>query len=348
MLTSVIQIGVLGTCSFFVATALTPLVTHFLYKYKIGKQIRGAGHTPIFSALHEKKRGTPTMGGILIWGTVLIVTFSFAFISTLVAPHPIAKLDFFVRSETFLPLGMMIFAALIGLIDDLWGIKGKGKNEDGIRFRYKIVWYLLIGLVGGLWFFYKLNWDVVTIPLMGTYAIHGWYIPLFMFIITATGVSVNETDGLDGLAGGVLLCAFVAFGAIAFATGKVNLAALCAVISGALLSFVWFNIPPARFYMGDTGSMALGVTLGVIAMLTNSLFLLPIIGIIFVAEALSVILQILSRRLRNGKKIFKSAPLHHHLEAIGWSEPKIVMRFWVISGVFSVLGIIIALIDMKI
>ena len=162
----------------------------------------------------------------------------------------------------------------------------------------------------------------------------------------ATAFSVNETDGLDGLAGGTLLFAFASFGVIAFITGKYDLAAFCGVIVGALLAFLWFNINPARFYMGDTGAMSLGITLGVIAMLTNSALILPVIGLIFVIESLSVIIQQLSKKIR-GKKIFISSPVHHHLEASGWSEPKIVMRFWVIAGVSAAMGLIIFLLDKK-
>lgn len=347
IITSIIKIGILATFAFIIANISTPILTHFLYKYIGGKQIRNNGDTPIFSKLHEKKRGTPTMGGILIWGTVLITIFLFALLGDVIKIPFVQHLNFFTRSETFLPFGAMIFAAVIGLVDDIWGIKGKGGNNDGIRFRHKILLYIFIGLVGALWFFFKLDWDVINVPLVGTFQIGWWYIPIFTAIITMTGVSVNETDGLDGLAGGVLMCAFSAFGVIAFMQGRFDLAAFCAVITGALLSFLWFNIPPARFYMGDTGAMSLGVTLGVIAMLTNSVFLLPIIGFVLILESLSVVIQLFSRKVFNGKKVFKSAPIHHHFEAKGWSECKIVMRFWVISAIFSGIGIIIALLDIQ-
>lgn len=171
-----------------------------------------------------------------------------------------------------------------------------------------------------------------------------WIVPIFIFIIVATSFSVNEIDGLDGLAGGTLLAAFAAFGSIAFLQGKYDLATFCGVITGALLAFLWFNINPARFFMGDTGAMSLGVTLGIVAMLTNSVLLLPIIGFLFVVESLSVIIQVLSKKFL-GRKVFLSSPLHHHLEAIGWPEPKIVMRFWVIAGVAAVIGVIVALLE---
>jgi phospho-N-acetylmuramoyl-pentapeptide-transferase len=199
-------------------------------------------------------------------------------------------------------------------------------------------------VVGAWWFYAKLGWDVLHVPFLGSFNIGWWYVPIFIFTIVATSFSVNEIDGLDGLAGGTLLSAFAAYGAIAFLQGRYDLATLCGVIAGALLAFLWFNINPARFFMGDTGAMSLGVTLGIVALLTNTVFLLPIIGLLFVIESLSVIIQITSKRLR-GKKVFLSAPIHHHLEAIGWPEPKIVMRFWVISAVTGVAGVIIALLD---
>jgi phospho-N-acetylmuramoyl-pentapeptide-transferase len=174
--------------------------------------------------------------------------------------------------------------------------------------------------------------------------IHWWYIPTFIFVLVATSFSVNETDGLDGLAGGTLLIAFASYAIISFVMGRYDLTVFCAVIIGALLAFLWFNIPPARFYMGDTGSMSLGITLGIIAMLTNNVFILPFIGFIFVVESVSVIIQILSRKIRH-KKVFLSAPIHHHFQAKGWSESKIVMRFWLISGIMAVIGLMIFFAD---
>ena len=186
---------------------------------------------------------------------------------------------------------------------------------------------------------------MVHLPLYGNVEIGWWTIPLFLFVIVATSFSVNETDGLDGLAGGVLLTSFATYSAISFIQGRYQLATFCAVIAGALLAFLWFNIHPARFMMGDTGSMSLGVTLGVVALLTNTVWVLPIIGFILVIESASVLLQLASKKLRHGKKIFISTPIHHHFEAIGWTEPKIVMRFWIISAVMAVMGFVLFLID---
>jgi phospho-N-acetylmuramoyl-pentapeptide-transferase len=238
----------------------------------------------------------------------------------------------------------MFFAALIGLIDDFMGISRMGKTGKGLLMRERIIVYTAIACVAAYWFYFKLDWDLLHIPFVGDFNIGLWYIPVFIFAIVATAFSANETDGLDGLSGGTLLSAFVAYGVICFSQGKIELAALCGAIIGALLAFLWFNIHPARFFMGDTGVMALGITLGVIAMLTNTLFFLPLIGFILLIESLSVIVQVVSKKIRH-KKIFLSTPIHHHFEAKGWPETKVTMRFWIISGVMTVIGLILFFID---
>ncbi len=334
-----------ATLSFIFAILSAPLLTHFLYKYKLGKKIRNSGNTPIFSALHAHKAGTPTMGGVLIWGTVLILILFFYFLHRIFPLDIFAQFNFLSRAETLLPLGALVASALIGLFDDWLDVREKGVfGGGGLKLRHRLLVFLAIATIGALWFYFKLDWTVLHIPFLGNFEIGFWYVPIFIFIIVATAFSVNETDGLDGLAGGTLLISFAAYGVIAFAMGRYDLATFCAVIIGALLAFLWFNIPPARFYMGDTGSMGLGVTLGIIAMLTNNAFLLIFIGIIFLVESLSVILQILSKRIRH-KKIFLSSPIHHHFQALGWPEAKVVMRFWVIAGIGATIGLLIFLVD---
>ncbi|HAZ16855.1 MAG: phospho-N-acetylmuramoyl-pentapeptide-transferase [Candidatus Jacksonbacteria bacterium RIFCSPLOWO2_02_FULL_43_9] len=344
-MSQIIPFGIVTTLAFVIAMILTPLWTHVLYRWNLGKNIRNNGDTPVYSALHEKKRGTPTMGGVLIWMTTIIVLFGLYGLSIVLPFEWVKQLNFLSRFETWLPAASLIAAACIGLADDVLDIIKFGKQGIGIRFRYKLILYAGIAIVGALWFYYKLGWDVIRVPFFETIAIGWWYIPLFLFVIIGTGFAVNEIDGLDGLAGGTLLTAYAAYGAIAFAEGKIHLAMFCGVIAGALLAFLWFNIYPARFFMGDTGSMSLGVTLGIISMLTNYSLLLPVIGLLFVIEALSVIIQVVARKVFH-KKVFAAAPIHHHFEAKGWPEPKIVMRFWVISAVTAVIGIVIALIDL--
>ncbi|HPY08948.1 MAG TPA: phospho-N-acetylmuramoyl-pentapeptide-transferase [bacterium] len=341
----IIRVLFFSVLSFVVAILSAPLLTHFLYKYKLGKKIRNSGKTPIFSELHAHKAGTPTMGGILIWGTVLALILFFYFLSNILPSNTWQFFNFLSRSETLLPLGALIATALIGLVDDWLDVTGKGVfGGGGLKLRHRLIIYTLIAIFGTLWFYFKLDWTVIHLPFFGNFEIGAWYIPIFIFIIVATAFSVNETDGLDGLAGGTLLISFAAYGVIAFVMGRYDLATFCAVIIGALLAFIWFNIPPARFYMGDTGAMSLGMTLGIIAMLTNNALLLIFIGFIFLIESLSVIIQILSKKIRH-KKVFLSAPIHHHFQAIGWPESKVVMRFWVIAGMAAAMGLIIFLLD---
>jgi phospho-N-acetylmuramoyl-pentapeptide-transferase len=342
----VIKILLFTGLAFIFTMAWTPLFTHFLYKYKLGKNIRNNGNTPIFSKLHLHKAGTPTMGGILIWLTVLIFSTIFYYLAVFFPNGIFSNLNFLSREETLLPLGALIATALIGLFDDWLDIRGNGvKGGGGLNMTHRFGIYAIIALFGALWFYFKLDWDLFHIPFLGFIQLDWVYILIFIIVIVSTAHSVNLTDGLDGLAGGALLTSFASYAIIAFTMGKYDLAVFCGVIVGALLAFLWFNIMPARFYMGDTGAMSLGVTLGVIAMLTNTALILPVIGLIFVIESMSVIIQIGSKKLRNGKKVFLSAPIHHHFEAKGWIEAKIVMRFWIISGVAATIGLILFLLD---
>jgi len=344
----IIKILFFATFAFIFAMSLTPLLTNFLYKYKLGKKIRNNGLTPIYTELHAHKEGTPTMGGVLIWGTVLIFILMFSVLSNWWPDSLWSKLNFLSRPETLLPLGALIITALIGLVDDWLDVRGKGViGGGGLKLQHRLLIYTFIATAGALWFYFKLNWTIFHIPFLGNFEIGAWYIPVFIFMIVATAFSVNETDGLDGLAGGTLLISFAAYGVIAYSLGRYNLATFCAVIIGALLAFLWFNIPPARFYLGDTGAMSLGVTLGIIAMLTNSSLLLIFIGLVFLIESLSVIIQILSKKLF-GRKVFLSSPIHHHYQALGWPEAKVVMRFWVVAAIGASIGLIIFLIDLRI
>ena len=339
----IIKIFFLTTVSFILTLAWTPLLTHFLYKYHLGKGIRDAKAAPIFARMHKKKAGTPTMGGVLVWGTTLFLIIFFSILAK-IFDGVFDQLNFLSRGETLLPLGALVASAVVGLIDDLFDVWRMGHDGGGLRMRHRFLIYGLIAIVGAWWFYFKLDWTVLHIPFYGNLDIGWLYIPFFIFIIISAAHSVNLTDGLDGLAGGTLLAAFGAYGAISFSQGRYDLATFCGVIVGALLAFLWFNINPARFFMGDTGSMSLGVTLGIIAMLTNAALLLPIIGFIFLIETFSVIIQMISKKFL-GRKFFISSPLHHHLEAKGWPEPKIVMRFWVMASLAAVIGLILFLVD---
>ena len=330
-LTQLTNIFLLSTAAFVLAMAATPLWTHILYKYRLAKRIRTAGvgksSASVFRKLHGRKSGTPTMGGVLVWVTVALITI-FGNLS---------------RAETYLPLFTLVSVGVIGLVDDYLNIRGIGAKGGGIRVWHKLVAELVIGAVGAWWFFDKLGFSTLHVPGVGDLDIGWLFVPVFILVIVATTNAVNITDGLDGLAGGLLALAFLAFGGLSYVNELYALAAFCGTITGALLAFLWFNVHPARFFMGDTGALALGATLGVVAALNDALLVLPIIGFVFVLETLSVILQLTWRRL-TGRKLFRSAPLHHHFEAIGWPETKVTMRFWIIGSICAVLGLVIGVI----
>ncbi len=339
-----IKIFSLTTIAFLLAIALTPLLTKILYKYNLGKQIRNDGSTPFFSHMHAQKEGTPTMGGVLVWGTTILLAVSFWVLDRFLGVDEFHILNFLTRKETLLPLGALLGAAIVGLMDDYLDIRKLGHEGRGFRFRFKIILYTAVSLIGAWWFYYKLGFDFVHLPFYGDITLGWLFIPFFLLVTVGTSFAVNQTDGLDGLAGGVLLIAFISFAVIAFMQGRDNLAALLGVVSGSLLAFLWFNVHPARFFMGDTGSMGLGVLLAIVAFLTNSVLLLPLIGLIFVIEAASYFIQIFWR-LTLKRKFFLSAPIHHHLEAIGWPEAKITMRFWILSSIAGIMSIIIFFLD---
>jgi len=339
ILSEAVRVTILAAISFLVALAATPFWLRFLKKNNMTKQIRPAKDAPVFNKFHEKKQGMITGGGVIIWVTVLGLALVF-WIMSLFFDGFWNYLNFIDRGQTYLPLAALLIAAVLGFFDDWIGALRIGPAGGGIKVRYKLILYTLIAAVGAWWFYFKLEWTELYIPFLGLVEIGWWYIPFFMFIIVATSFSANETDGLDGLLGGVSLFTFFALTAVAFVLGFYHLAAFGGVMIGSLLAFLWFNIYPARFFMGDTGSLALGVTIGVIAMLTNTALLLPFFAFIFVVESLSVIIQLISKRILR-RKIFLSTPLHHHFEALGWPESQITMRFWIISALSTAIGMVI-------
>ena len=326
------HIFILSVIAFVLAMFLTPLYTFFAYRYRFWKTQRTNAVTgdklQVFNELHKAKirRNIPTMAGVIAVVSITIVTL-------------LLNLD---RAQTWLPLAALLGGAAVGAIDDYLNVFGKNRKDAGLRSGVKFLLIIALGVALG-WFFYaKLDVSALHVPFYGDLALGWMIIPLFAFAVVATGNAVNISDGLDGLAGGLLAISFVTFGGIALLQGSVLLAGFCFTVVGALLSYLWFNIYPARFFMGDIGSFAYGVTLGVVAMLTDTLLLLPVIGLLFVIEAGSSLLQITSKKLF-GRKIFISAPIHHHLEASGWPETKVTMRFWVISCVMAFVGFMLAL-----
>ena len=337
MTTLTIQVGDLTqvflyvTISFLIAFLAAPLLTSFLFTNKIGKRLRQHGidgnAAPIFSRLHKDKAGTPTMGGVLFWVTTALLTLLF-------------NLN---RAETWLPLFTLVAAGIIGAVDDLMNVYGKGHNGGGLRLKHKFWIYAAIAVVGAWWFHSKLGFDTVYLPIIDRNAhIDGWYVPLFICTVIFSGFSVNQTDGLDGLAGGVCMVACFVFTLVCLMQGKVHLAIFCATLMGSLLAFLWFNIFPARFFMGDTGSMAMGMVLPILAFLTNSVVVLPLILLIPFGEGVTTIIQIAAKKIWK-RKVFLVAPIHHHFEALGWPETKVTMRFWVIAAVGCSIGLLLML-----
>ena len=322
----------LALAGFLFSMILTPFYTHFAYKYKFWKKQKkttvDGKALPVMTKLHAHKfkHVFPTMAGLIGVIAVTAVTWSF-------------NLD---RGQTWLPLVGFLGGALVGVIDDVINIFGSGRGAAGLRGPVKFFLISVVGLVLGWFFAVKLGWTSILIPFVGDFEVGTVAtILIFAFAVVATSNAVNITDGLDGLSGGLAMIAYAAFGIIAMYQGNTLLFGFCMTVIGWLLSYIWFNVPPARFMMGDTGSFALGAGLGVVAMMTNSFLLLPIICLPAVVETASSLIQLISKKLFN-KKIFISAPLHHHLEALGWGEAKIVMRFWIIAGVCAIIGVFIA------
>lgn len=322
----------LALASFLFAMALTPLYTHLAYKYKFWKKQKkttvDGESLPVMTKLHAHKfkRMFPTMAGLVGVVAVAVVTGIF-------------NLD---RGQTWLPLAGFVGGSLVGLIDDIINVFGSGKGAAGLRGPVKFFLISIVGLALGWFFAAKLGWTSIMVPFCGDFEVGvAGMILIFAFAVVATSNAVNITDGLDGLSGGLVMLAYGAFGVIALFQGNMMLFGFCMTVVGWLLSYIWFNVPPARFMMGDTGSFALGAGLGVVAMMTNSFLLLPVVGLVLVIETASSLIQLASKRFFH-KKIFISAPLHHHLEAKGWGEAKIVMRFWIVAGVCAILGVFIA------
>lgn len=327
-----VKLFALAVGAFSLAMLLTPVYTYAAYRYRFWKKPRTTSTTgealEVFSKLHEVKhrRNIPTMAGLIAVIVVSAVTL-------------LLNLD---REQTWLPLAALIGGAFVGLIDDIINIRGDGTGVSGLRSSVKFLMITAVAALGA-WFFYsKLGYTDVMVPFVGAIEL-GWLIvPLFILAVVSTSNAVNISDGLDGLAGGLLANAYGVFAIIALLQGNFGIAGFCFTVMGALFSYIWFNIHPARFFMGDVGSFALGTALGVVAMLTDTIFLLPIIGFVFVLEAGSSLVQILSKKLFK-RRVFISAPIHHHLEAMGWPETKVTMRFWIIGQIVGFVGLLLAL-----
>ena len=330
---TIIRILLLGSVGFAVSILLTPIYTSVAYKKEWWKKQRseamGGIAAPVYKKLHaaKHKRNVPNMAGMIFVVAIALVTLAF-------------NLN---RGQTWLPLAGMLAAGVVGLIDDIMGLRSGGKGVAGMRVKLKLFLYSVVAVGGGWWFYDKLGINTLFLP-----AIHHWHvgifiIPIFWFVVVATANAVNMSDGLDGLAGGLLISSFTVYALISGIEGKYALAAFCLTAVGALLSYTWFNIYPARFFMGDVGAFALGTALGFIAMQTDTIYVLPVIGAVYFMELGSVVINRTSRKLRHGKKVFLSSPIHHHFEAIGWPETKVTMRFWILGQMSAILGLVLFL-----
>jgi len=357
-MTNAIKIFLPSIVAFTIGIFLTPLATHYFYKYKMWKRTSRSNNISDenydqdvldkFSKIHNDKAeiSTPRVGGMIIWISVILTVAVFLLLDSLFQNNLSEKLSFISRNQTLLPFFSLIAASLIGLGDDFLQIFGKGRwASDPLVLRYlKIGIILLLGLIIGLWFYFKLGVTDLYIPWVGFVNLGYLFIPFFMLVMLSLW-STSVIDGIDGLSGGVLAPIFTSYAIIAFFNNQLDIATFCGVVAGAILAFLWFNIPPARFYMGETGMIGLTVTLSVIAFMTNTVLLLPIIAFPLFITSLSNVIQIGSYKLRHGKKVFLLAPLHHHFEAMGWPKYKVTMRYWIVGIMTAMTGVIISLID---
>ena len=341
--------------AFFVGMAITPSVSHYLYSFKAWKKVSGkgtgygGGGTPIFDRLHkEKDTNTPRMGGIIIWASVIITIWLVAALELIFPNGTLGKLNFLSRAQTWLPLFALAVGAAVGLVDDWLTIRGDGKHfAGGLPLSQRMTVVGATALFSGWWFYEKL--EVSSVSFLGYSDINlgMWFIPFFVFVAVCVYMS-SVIDGIDGLSGGVFMFIFAAYSGIALWQHQIDIAAFCATVVGGILAFLWFNIPPARFYMTETGIMALTMSLTVVAFMTDVLgegegvSLLPIIGVLLLLTVATNTIQILSKKIR-GKKVFLVAPLHHHFEALGWPGHKVTMRYWVLGFIAAIIGFMLAI-----
>ncbi|MDB5189187.1 MAG: mraY [Parcubacteria group bacterium] len=336
--------------AFVIGIALSPVVTHYLYQYKAWKKKGGrkgmgdSAGTPLFDTLHsEREVSTPRMGGIVVWGATLLTALLVMALAALFG-EPFMSLDFVNRGQTWLPLFALVVGALVGLLDDVLEVS---RSNGGLSLRWRLLVVALLGGFSGWWFFAKLGVSSVGVPFVGPIELGALFIPFFI-IVTLAIYAGGIIDGIDGLAGGIFAFIFMAYAAIAFAQHQVSLAAFAATVAGALFAFLWFNIPPARFYLSETGSMAVTVALAITAFSADVLgegvgvAVLPIIALPLTVTVATSALQVISKKVFH-RKLFRIAPIHHHFEALGWPAYKVTMRYWVITIISSIFGISIAL-----
>lgn len=347
---SILKVFLPSVFTFILGIFITPLFTKYFYQYKLWKRSsrldNDVAMSDAFKQIHDEKveTGTPRVGGLIIWISSLVVIMGMYLLAKVFGGATFEKLDFLSRGQTLIPLATLVFGGLFGLFEDFLEIFTNKFHmfRQGLSAKYLVGVVTLIGLACALWFYFKLGMQSVYVPFMGDVWIGWGFIPFFVLVVLGT-FSSRVIDGIDGLAGGVMAIAFAAYGMIAYLKDFTDIATLCLVITGGILAFLWFNIPPARFYMGETGMLGLTLTLAIIAFLTNSVLVLVIVGLPLVATSFSSASQIASKKYL-GRKLWKIAPLHHHFQALGWSREKITMRYWIVSLMSAVVGIVVALI----
>ncbi len=335
--------------TFIVGIAITPIITHYLYHFRVWKKQGGktaiGGHIAVefnkLKAAHETK--TPRMGGIVIWASALI-TLGGTYLLALVFPESFfSELDYLSREQTLIPAATLLVGAAIGFLNDFYDVTHRGR---GLRLSVRLILITLLAGFLGWWFYDKLDVTAVNLPFDGSIELGVFIIPFFI-ILTAGLYASGVIDGIDGLSGGVFAAVFSAYAGIAMVQYQYDLAVFCATVVGGILAFLWFNVPPARFWMTETGSMALTLSLATVVFMTDNLgdghgiALLPIVGLPLLATVLSNVLQLTYRKL-TGRKLFRIAPLHHHFEAIGWPSEKVTMRYWIVSIICALVGVILA------
>lgn len=344
----IVKIFVPSLFAFIFGLLVTPAISRFLNKHQLWKK-KSVSYTTdgqlssISQKLHnDEERRTPRMGGVVIWASALLTIFLFWLGAEIDGPV-LDKLNFFSRSQTWLPVFTLLVGAAVGLLDDYWTVSEiYDQKAGGLSFKKRILMVTAVAIIGAWWFYSKLGATEIYVPFYG-FADLGWiFIPFFIIVMLAT-YSGGVIDGLDGLSGGIFSIIFGTYGFLAYIQNQIDLAAFCFVLVGAILAFLWHNIPPARFFMSETGIMALTMTLAVVAFLTQQVLLLPIIAFPLVVSSASSSLQLLSKKLRGGKKIFLVAPLHHHFQALGWPASTVVMRYWIVGVFSSILGLVLFL-----
>lgn len=355
METTIIKVLAPTAIAFTVGIFITPIVSHYLYKYRVWKEKAGkgvgygGGETPVFDALHrERDTNTPRMGGIVIWTSVLFTVLTVWALHFVFAGSIIGDLNFFSRSQTWLPLAALMVGAFVGFLDDLLVVRGTGTHfAGGLPLSERLLVVGATALFCAWWFYEKLEVSTVSLIGHGPVELGVFFVPFFVTVAIAIYAS-SVIDGIDGLAGGTLMFIFSAYAGIAVYQNQIDLAAFCATVVGGILAFLWFNVPPARFYMTETGIMALTMALTIVVFMTDTLgggegvSVFPVIGFLLVATVLSDVIQLFSKKLR-GKKVFLIAPIHHHFEAIGWPGAKVTMRYWILGFVFAVVGTLLAI-----